>query len=67
MKWIDKLLGFVPLDYEKGYIDGFAAGLKFYKESIDMMHNAVLKSDKVREEMIEQSKIRRKENGREKN
>ena len=63
MKWLDKLIGIVPLDYEKGFIDGFSSGLKFYKESIDMMHKAVLDSEQVRKDMVEQSKQWRETEG----
>jgi hypothetical protein len=59
MRWLDKIMGMVPLDYETGYIDGFTAGLKFYKESIDMLHEKVLGSEKVKEEMRTAAKNRR--------
>lgn len=53
---LDKIAGKVPLDYENGYIDGFSEGLKFYKDSIDMMHKAVLDSDRVKKDMQDRAK-----------
>jgi hypothetical protein len=56
----DKILD-IPLDYEKGYIDGFVEGIKFYKDSIDQLYKAVLDSEKVRTELEVGAKIRRDE------
>ena len=65
MGWIniilDKLSRTIPLNYEQGYIDGFSEGLKFYKQSIDMMHKAVLDSDRVKADMLAQAKKGREE------
>lgn len=65
MKWWNKLLDKIsykiPLDYENGYIEGFTSGLKFYKESIDHLHKVVLDSEKVRIQMEDTAKERRKE------
>jgi hypothetical protein len=55
-KFLDNIARKVPLDYENGYIDGFTEGLKFYKDSIDMMHKAVLDSDKVKKDMMDRAK-----------
>lgn len=65
MKWLnkvmDKLSGTIPLDYERGFINGFSAGLKFYKDSIDRLDDAVLHSEKVKIAMLELSKKRRED------
>ena len=61
MGWIKKWFGEIPLDYERGYIDGFTSGLKFYKDSIDRMHKAVLDSEKVKQLMIKHAREGRDE------
>jgi hypothetical protein len=67
MKWLDRIFDKMmpPLNYEQGYIDGFAQGLKFYKESIDMMHKAVLDSKQVQTDMRAHAKKLREETEKE--
>jgi hypothetical protein len=60
MNWFRKLLT-VPIDYEKGFEDGFVEGIKFSKWSYDELHKAVLQPHIVKRTLQENRKKRRKE------
>lgn len=46
----------VPEDYEAGYRDGLAAGMKFYYEQQKALYNAVMRSDKVKATLAKAAK-----------
>jgi len=45
---LNKLMKEVPLDYQLGYSDGFDAGIKFYKDSLDSLYKFMSKSAKLK-------------------
>lgn len=46
----------MPEDYEAGYIDGLADGMKFYHEQEKLLYNTVMRSDRVKATLVKAAK-----------